>query len=256
MSAYAAAVKKHFPFSKEEWQAFIILSLFWGFIAAFDQWGDDRFDALTGLLNLAVGIALCALSLFVHHAAQRLYAIRKGFKVTNGLWTANMWPLGSVPVGPVLGFLLVFVSRGNIKFLGGSSTDIEPLGGSHRLGRGKFPFTLKTLGRACLAGVLANALLAGLAAWLWNVGFPDSIMLERLVAINLIMTIVNILPLPPLDGSRIIFLSRPLYVFGGTAALAYAILAAFGSPGLWWLALLVGFISWFLFDYFFETQWA
>ena len=59
-----------------------------------------------------------------------------------------------------------------------------------------------------LAGPVSNLLLAVagaalLGAFLWNVPYADRITME-IIRINVILAIFNLLPIPPLDGSKIL----------------------------------------------------
>lgn len=87
-----------------------------------------------------------------------------------------------------------------------------------------------------LAGCLANILIAAIALFLLRAGIvgsnPTAVFLLSLVArINIILGAVNLIPIPPLDGSKILmgFLPRR----------AQAVLARFDTYGLLLLVLLL-----------------
>ncbi|MDD3905790.1 MAG: site-2 protease family protein [Candidatus Omnitrophica bacterium] len=87
-----------------------------------------------------------------------------------------------------------------------------------------------------LAGCLANILIAAIALFLLRAGIagsnPTAVFLLSLVArINIILGAVNLIPIPPLDGSKILmgFLPRT----------GQAILARFDTYGLLLLMLLL-----------------
>lgn len=55
-----------------------------------------------------------------------------------------------------------------------------------------------------IAGVVANLILALISAFLYVKFFPDTEILRYMVTLNVLLAIFNILPVPPLDGSRVV----------------------------------------------------
>lgn len=63
-----------------------------------------------------------------------------------------------------------------------------------------------------LAGPLSNFVMALLAALLWHVpeiGGVASMILEIFIGLNVALFIFNLVPIPPLDGSRVLFAFAP-----------------------------------------------
>lgn len=65
-----------------------------------------------------------------------------------------------------------------------------------------------------LAGPVVNLLLAGAGAGLWyslgaSLPYPLSFFLLYFVAINIILAVFNLIPVPPLDGSRVLLYLLP-----------------------------------------------
>lgn len=100
------------------------------------------------------------------------------------------------------------------------------------------------------AGPASNMILALLCAGLWAVlmrtgtityGSPFFALLIQMVLLNFTLFILNLIPFPPLDGSRI-----AAWVFGYRADKALDTFASFGIIGLYAVLLLSGsFIGWF-----------
>lgn len=64
-----------------------------------------------------------------------------------------------------------------------------------------------------LSGPISNFIAALVAAFLYKL-FPRSVILELLININVILGVFNLLPIPPLDGSKVwhLFLSDENYL--------------------------------------------
>lgn len=63
-----------------------------------------------------------------------------------------------------------------------------------------------------LAGPFSNLALAGLAALLFRIGIIDPSLVDMLVvfmSVNVMLFIFNMLPIPPLDGSRLFYAFAP-----------------------------------------------
>src|SRR3989344_9627995 len=114
---YKDKLSKYFWFSNEEWKAFIITVLVGALIYSWNSWGDVQFDAAQGVKSLIIAIFLVALAVFVHHAAQRMFALTLGFKAEHKLW----W------YGLVIGLMLAMLSKGSVVFFAASSTMIHLL---------------------------------------------------------------------------------------------------------------------------------
>lgn len=226
-------LRRHFWFSHSELKVFVLVVLALAFIASWGEWGVAAFDAEVGLRNLLISIIVMALVVFVHHAAQRVVALKCGFRAEHKLW----W------YGLLSGLILAVVSQGRLQFLAGTFT-VAHLLPVHRLGKHRPGANISTLGKIMLVGPLANVLFAAVihvfvaAGWLGAFGV-------KLMALNLWFAVCNLLPLPAIDGAFVLYSSRLFYVFIFGAVLAYALFAVVYDFWSFGAAVLVGgLLSW------------
>lgn len=240
---YLDKLNRYFWFSKEENLHYIIVVIGLAFIASWTKWGGDTFDATTGLLNFGIALILVGLTVFIHHAGQRLTALSLGFRAEHKLW----WH------GLLIGLILVIISNGNIQFLAATGT-LAYLMPAHRLGAMRYGTNLKTISKIVLAGPIANILLAGLAKSLVWLGILSSIG-NQLFTLNMWFAAINLLPIPPLDGSKIFYSSRLTYAFIASTILGYVILIQLFNIYSYLFALLIGILGWLLFYIILERNW-
>lgn len=241
---YLNKLKKHYPFSKEEFTGLLIGIFVLALIHSWDQWGVERFDATAGISNLLTSLIYLTITVLVHHTGQRMMALKLGYKATHTLW----WH------GAIIGLLLVMLSNGNITFLAISGTSITLLT-AHRIGAFRYGPNISDVARVALAGPIANILFAGLIKTLnWMALFPTGLA-DTLFVLNLAFAGWNLLPIPPLDGAKVFYFSRLTYAFlFGTIASYVLLIFAFDIYS-YLLALLIGSITWLLFYLFFERKW-
>ncbi len=248
---YLDKLKKYFWFSVREWRSFVLVVAVLAVIASWGDWG--RFssdlgvvvpDVTAGLKNLFVALILMTLVVFVHHAAQRLSGLYFGFKVKHRLW----WH------GLLIGLILVMVSGGDVKFLAATASFARMLP-VHRLGHHKYGANISTLTKVMIVGPLANVLFAFLTHSAVSFGLLSSVIGTKLFTLNIWFAVCNLLPIPQLDGSYILFFSRPLYVilFGSVAA--YGLLAVVYDFWSFALAVVVGGLLGALFYWILEVNW-
>ncbi|HSU72842.1 MAG TPA: hypothetical protein VLJ21_03260, partial [Candidatus Binatia bacterium] len=116
-AVFSAAEKREF------WLAAIIL----GIVYSWNSWGSVEFDIWVGLGNLLVAFGIAALTLYIHHFGQRLWAIHKGYHVEHKVW---WYGVGAAAI-------LAVLSRGNFAFLAVSGTFIA-MNYIQRLGKYKY----------------------------------------------------------------------------------------------------------------------
>lgn len=238
---YLDKVKKYFWFSRTELNGFLLTMFIFAFIFSFDKWGGASFDLIIGLKNFAFAVLLCGFSLFVHHAGQRLMAIKLGFKAEQKIW----WP------GLIIALLLVVLSSGKVKMFAASAVFISLLE-VHRLGGFRYEVNIGSWAKVALAGPVFNVLLATTAVLFEWTGILPSPLANSIFKFNLYFAAWNLLPIPPLDGSRIIYYSRLVYIFLVSCVLAYIILIWLFAWYSYISALLIGVACWLLFYIFFE----
>lgn len=198
-------IKREFPPTRDELLEFLLAAVVIGFIISFRDWGITEFSVKEGLVNWLIGALIAAIALAIHHGAQRLVALRIDTKVENRLW----WN------GSVVAILLAFVSAGALPFVALTRTTVTDLK-LHRLGH--YRYRIGTVGKmwTVLAGPLANGIVA-LLAWSFLTPSPN---VSSFIMLNLMMAFFNILPIPPLDGIYVFYVSRTFYatIFGGIFA--------------------------------------
>jgi len=241
---YIDKLNRYFWFSKEEQLHFLIVVGIFALIASWNDWGETTFDAARGLWNLLLGIIFMALTVFVHHAGQRLMALFVNFRAEQRIW----WH------GLLISLILTILSGGTIQIFAGTGT-LAYLLPAHRLGALRYGTNLSTISKIMLAGPLANILFAGLAKSLEWLGILGSIGNELFV-INLWFAGINLLPIPPLDGAKVFFASRLTYLFIASTILGYLGLIAFLNIYSYLFALLIGITCWFIYYLTFEREWS
>jgi Zn-dependent protease len=99
------------------------------------------------------------------------------------------------------------------------------------------------------AGPLSNLLLGILCGGLWAVLRKTGVLMEQpafevllrnMVSLNMVLFVLNLLPFPPLDGSKIV-----AWIFGYKADRTLDFFSSLGIVGLYLVLLVAGsFISW------------
>ncbi len=240
---YLDKLKRYFWFSREEWLSFWIVVVSLAVIYSWNQWGTSGFEPITGLKNFAIAIILVGITVFVHHAGQRMIALQLGLRAEQKLW----W------YGFIIGLILVIVSRGNIKFLAATST-IAYMLPAHRLGAFRYGPNIGTIAKIVLAGPILNILFSALVKTMEWAGMLDPIIAQELFVLNLVFAGWNLLPIPPLDGSKVFFYSRLTYAFLFGSVASYAIMVYVFNIYSYIFALLIGGVFWLFFYMFFERK--
>ena len=124
----------------------------------------------------------------------------------------------------------------------------------HRLGW--FRYNINYFGQAmiALAGPLFSFMLIILLKVLHHF-FPSQLLYDA-IKFNVIYTVTSLIPIPPLDGSKIFFGSRMLYAFVLPAMLAAAILMIVDVPIFFAIVLsfLIGIVLWLTYYITFERN--
>ncbi len=242
---YLDKLNRYFWFSREELLHFVITVAALALIYSWTEWGTDRFELAIGLKNFLSAMILIGITVFVHHAGQRMMALSLGFRAEHRIW----W------YGIIIGLILVILTRGKIQFLA-ATTFLAYLLPAHRLGAFRYGPNLTTIAKIALAGPLSNIFFSALVKSFEWAGILSPALGQRLFVLNIAFAAWNLLPIPPLDGAKVFYYSRLTYVFLFGTIASYVLMVYFLSIYSYIIALLIGSIVWLLFYIYFEREWV
>lgn len=228
-------INRYFWFTKTELAHFIILATLLGFIYSFNNWGENTFNLTEGLWNLIEAIILVGITIFIHHAGQRLAGIKLGYKTEQ----KNSWNLTAVSI------IVCIITNGAVRILLGSGTNTT-LMQKHRIGEVRYGPNLSQKAIICAAGPLFNVIFAIIFVILGLTLIIPTSMAEELFSLNLWFAVCNLLPIPPLDGTHIFFASRTSYIFIFSTIATYAILSFILPAYIFIAAIAIGAIITYL----------
>ena len=235
---YKDKVRRYFPFSKTEWNNFIILVLVFAFIWSFTEWGTTRFDFAEGLKNYFLTAIIVAVIVFVHHAAQRLYGIFFGYRIEHKIWWAGL----------LAGVLAVLLTNGKAIILAASAMQAHFLA-THHIGTWRYGPSIFQIGLTAFSGPIAAVAIAFLLQLIAPAIFAG------MFEFALLFALYCIIPIPPLDGVHVFAASRIygfVFIFTLFAILAFLLLYFIAQLSIIWsliLAIVIGFACWLAFDY-------
>lgn len=220
MMVYAERVREHFRFDRREITDLLLVSLFFGFLLSFKDWGFGEIaDPKIGAINFVNGILVVFLSMTLTVMMQKLFALKVSHKVYFRAWY----------LGIAIGLYLGIVSSGSWLLLlpGGllfRSVKLFKLGD-------KYEGHILHSSRAYIAliGPMTHMLLAYIFYTISNQGI-NNYLVDKAVSLNLILALITILPIPQieavfkfisnrlnytvnLDGFYIFYHSRIFYLF-------------------------------------------
>ena len=158
---------------------------------------------------LALSIVILLFSVIVHEVMHGLLAKKFGDNTAERAGRLTLNPLPHIdPVGTILLPGLLIISGSPILFGWAKPVPVNPLNFSN-FKRGEF---LVSAG-----GVLSNFGLAIVAAIIYHIlnGLPQTFpfivgaLLRFTITINLVLGVFNLLPIPPLDGSKVLLSQLP-----------------------------------------------
>ncbi|MBI2652513.1 hypothetical protein HYX00_03515 [Candidatus Woesearchaeota archaeon] len=236
-------IKRYYKFTSYEIRGLIISILAIAFIISFKDWGATNFDFRVGLYNLFNAILIVALSILIHDAGQRLWGLAIGYRVEFRMWS----------FGLLAALVIAFISNGNLWLIVPSGFMLHHLAG-HRLGW--FRYGINYFGQAmvALAGPLFTFMLIILLKAIY--AFSPNPLIQKAIIFNVVYVITSLLPIPPLDGSKIYFGSRMLYAFALPALIVATILMIVNIPIFFAIVLsfLVGIVLWLTYYISFERR--
>jgi len=239
-------IKKYYRFTPSELKGFIISILVLSFLISFREWGGEEFNLMTGLFNWFNAALIVTLVLLVYNAAQRIAGLSVGYNAEYKMWVTGL----------LIGLLFAFVSRGKIWVLLPGGIMIHHLAG-HRLGYFRYGLGYFAHGMIAVAGTVALITLAALFKII-NANLANPL-LDKIILFCVIFAIYDILPIPPLSGSRLFFGSRMVYAFMFFTIVVAGILLLLDINVLMAVlgSIAIGIILWLLYYIFFERKaWA
>jgi Zn-dependent protease len=216
MFEFLDKTKRYLPFNASEIKSVTITILVLTFIVGIND-GAKTFIFSNWLRNLIYWFIIVILAVVVKQVGHRLVAVYYGYRYEYRLW----W------FGIVLGLMFALVSNGNLWLLipGGFIAHHLQF---HRTGMFRYGLRYKDLSFIAIGGAIANILFASFVKTLeiWFHLFPEgSVLVQNIFVFNLWFAVCNLLPIPPLDGSKILFESRLVYVFFVSIVVFYCVLA-------------------------------
>lgn len=236
MVTYSDKIRKYFPFTFLESRNIIITILVIGFMYGFND-GQSEWNITYWSYNMLVSMGIVAISMFIFLAGQRFAGLSAGYRIEFQMW----WP------GLILALIVTFIARGYIWIPIAGGMLLHHMSGN-RLGFFRYGLNILDNGVIAACGPLANMIFATilkqLASWFGPAtGIP---IIEKIYWFNLIFALVNMIPIPPLAGSKLIYYSRLPYIFIFSFMVVYVLLAYFGLFS-WILALIGAFILWLVY---------
>ncbi|MEK6856812.1 MAG: hypothetical protein AABX49_02235 [Nanoarchaeota archaeon] len=210
-------------FSKTEVKYILIAALIAAFVFSFNEWGVERFSAAIGAKNLLIAFVFCSIIYFVHSVAQKFmadyYEYSIEFTLIDMKKKIKPGKVTTLPIGPIITLLLIFISAGKFIFLILNSYEhIHKK--EFRIGRQWINLKEFEEAQIALAGPLSQIFLL----IVFKLLLPISVIFNKAMFMTSVIAIYHMLPLPKVDGSKIFFGSRTLYVTGLVLTVSFVIL--------------------------------
>jgi len=237
-------IKRYYRFTPTELKGLLVTIVVLGFIVSFKDWGKgSEINLALGSINFAIGIGIVAGSLLVHISIQRIWALITGYRLEWRMWT----------FGLLLGLIFVFLTNGNFWLILPGGFIVHHMAG-HRLGWFRYEINWWAVAMIALWGPVISIVLAVIFKAIG--GIAVGVILQKIIVFNIAYALYSMVPIPPLDGSRIFYGSRLLYAFSVSGIVVIALLlmsnvnllvAIFGS-------ILIAAVLWLLYYIFFESS--
>jgi len=224
--------KRYYNFTPSELRNVIITIIVLTFIFSFSQFN---------IINILNCLIIVTISILVHLYAQRITGLSIGYLSEYRIWT----------FGLLFAVIVAFISNGGVWLLIPGGIIVHHLAG-HRIGFARSGLNYLGIGMVALWGSVGSMFLSIFFKILYA-AFPLAF-LHKAMIFNIGYAVYSILPIPPLNGSRLFFGSRMIYVFslasivGGAALLLTNIPIIISVVG----SLLIGLVCWILYYIFFE----
>ena len=213
-------IGKYYKFTPSELKGFIITILILGFIVGFNDGRATTNIDWFWIKNLINSILIVTFTLLIRESAHKIAALSVGYRAEYKMWTFG---------------LLIHHMAG------------------HRLGFFRYGLDYFGTGLVSATGPIANMLMAVFLKALMYFN-PLNQLLQKAILFNIVFAVYTILPIPPMDGSRMLFGSRMVYAFIFCSIIGGAIFLLIDIPVLLSVlgALVVGFLGWILYYVFWE----
>lgn len=215
MSVFTYSIKKYFCYSKKELWGLILTILILSIIVGLDD-GNKKFIWGEWLNNFISVFLLLILIMIIFTASKKFIALKRGFLCEYNPWLPGIF----------FGLILSLISKGKIWFFlfsgGFSLHHIVKL----RVGKYKPEGTFLETALIGIMGPLSVLCLAVIFKILTHI-VPTNTFLQKAILICSVFSIVQALPIPPLDGSHLFYYNRKIYVFFFVAFVVTALLMRF-----------------------------
>lgn len=233
-------IKRYFWFTPEEMRGFFITVLIIAFMFSFRDWGDKEFNFILGFYNFFNALLIVLLSLLVHESAHRIAGLQIGFRVEYKGWF----------VGLIIGLVLTFITNGNFWFFIASGGIFLHHLAQHRLGYFRYGINMWAQAGICFWGILVTLLLASFFKAMLLI-MPNNVSLYKAMVFNVVLALFSLVPIPPLDGSRIFFGNMYLYFVTVIITVLFTIMLLLTKANvLWWLFAGIIFLLALLYTYY------
>jgi len=194
-------IKRYYGFTPLEARSLAIAILVTAFVFSFKEWGyGSAFDFKIGLFNYFNAVLIVALSFLVHISMQRVWSLGTGFRLEWKMWS----------FGLLFALIMSFLTNGFIWLIIPGGIILHHMGG-HRLGWFRYDINYWALGLIAALGPIASIILVMVFKAIGV--FVSNSLIDKLIIFNIAYALYSLVPIPPLDGSKIFFGSRMLYAF-------------------------------------------
>lgn len=156
-------------------------------------------------------IAILIMSVVVHELAHGLTAKYYGDNTAEYEGRLTLNPIKHLdPIGSILVPLILFFTNAGVVFGWAKPVPYNP----YNLRPGRWPEAA-----VAAAGPFSNLILAGVFSILFRIGYAAQYsqaflhITALIVSINLLLMIFNLMPVPPLDGSKLLFVIFPEKIY-------------------------------------------
>ncbi len=221
-------IKRYYVFTPSEIRGILFTILVIAFIISFRDWGiGSEIDITAGLFNFFNAILIATITMLIHESVHRITSLYAGLRAEYKPWT----------FGLIFGVVLAFLTNGKAWLILPGGIILHHLA-AHRIGWWRYDISVVTVGMLALWGTMATMFFAIFLKLLNNI-FPSAL-LEKAILLNIALAIYTILPIPPLNGSKIFYGSRMIYSFSLVFIISTSLLLLLDiNP---WLSVVSSFI--------------